>query len=152
MAPRRTCCRRGWTPACTTTVVSEAVVLAGEQPWRERRWELLALAQYRCGRQRDALASIRTARRALGDELGLDPGSGLVELERAILAQDPRWRRTTTPARRAARVRGWAGVRTTPRTATRSSVARRTSRRASAGSTTARCSCSSVRPGAASRR
>lgn len=70
-------------------VVSEAVVLAGEQPWRERRWELLALAQYRCGRQRDALASIRTARRALGNELGLDPGSGLVELERAILAQDP---------------------------------------------------------------
>ena len=70
-------------------VVSEAVVLAGEQPWRERRWELLALAQYRCGRQRDALASIRTARRALGHELGLDPGSGLVELEQAILAQDP---------------------------------------------------------------
>ena len=70
-------------------VVSEAVVLAGEQPWRERRWELLALAQYRSGRQRDALASIRTARRALGNELGLDPGSGLVELERAILSQDP---------------------------------------------------------------
>ena len=70
-------------------VVSEAVVLAGEQPWRERRWELLALAQYRCGRQRDALASVRTARRALGNELGLDPGSGLVELEQAILAQDP---------------------------------------------------------------
>ncbi|GAA1477125.1 hypothetical protein GCM10009623_15710 [Nocardioides aestuarii] len=69
--------------------VSEAVVLAGEQPWRERRWELLALAQYRCGRQRDALASIRTARRALGSELGLDPGSGLVALERAILTQDP---------------------------------------------------------------
>ena len=69
-------------------VVSGAVVLAGEQPWRERRWELLALAQYRCGRQRDALASIRTARRALGHELGLDPGSGLVELEQAILAQD----------------------------------------------------------------
>ncbi len=70
-------------------VVPEAVVLAGEQPWRERRWELLALAQYRCGRQRDALASIRTARRALGNELGLDPGSGLAELEQAILAQDP---------------------------------------------------------------
>ncbi len=70
-------------------VVSEAIVLAGEQPWRERRWELLAIAQYRSGRQRDALASIRTARRALGDELGLDPGSGLVELERAILSQDP---------------------------------------------------------------
>ena len=64
-------------------------MLAGEQPWRERRWELLALAQYRCGRQRDALASIRTARRALGRELGLDPGSGLVELEQAILSQDP---------------------------------------------------------------
>jgi DNA-binding SARP family transcriptional activator len=70
-------------------VVAEALVQAREQPWREGRWVTLALAQYRCGRQADALASIRTARRMLGQHLGLDPGSELAELERAILEQDP---------------------------------------------------------------
>ena len=60
-------------------VAAEGMVLVGEEPWRERRWSLLALAQYRCGRQADALATIRTARRALGRELGLDPGSELVD-------------------------------------------------------------------------
>ena len=64
-------------------------MLTGQQPFRERRWALLALAQYRSGRQADALASIRSARRALGQELGLDPGSELVALESRILAQDP---------------------------------------------------------------
>jgi DNA-binding SARP family transcriptional activator len=70
-------------------VAAEGMVLVGEEPWRERRWSLLALAQYRCGRQAEALATIRTARRALGRQLGLDPGSELVDLERAILEQDP---------------------------------------------------------------
>ena len=70
-------------------VAAGATVAAGEAPFRERRWEILALAQYRGGRQADALASIRTARRMLGNELGLDPGSDLVVLERSILSQDP---------------------------------------------------------------
>ena len=64
-------------------VAADATVLTGQQPFRERRWALLALAQYRSGRQADALASIRAARRALGQELGLDPGSELVALETA---------------------------------------------------------------------
>ncbi len=70
-------------------VAAEGMVLVGEEPWRERRWAVLALAQYRTGRQVDALSSIRAARRRLGHQLGLDPGSDLVELERAILGQDP---------------------------------------------------------------
>ena len=70
-------------------VAADGTVLTGQQPFRERRWALLALAQYRSGRQADALASIRSARRALGQELGLDPGSELVLLEQRILAQDP---------------------------------------------------------------
>jgi len=70
-------------------VVAEALVRAREQPWRESRWVTLALAQYRCGRQADALASIRSARRILGQQLGLDPGSELADLERAILGQSP---------------------------------------------------------------
>ncbi len=70
-------------------VATDGTVLAGQQPFRERRWAVLALAQYRAGRQADALASIRSARRALGQELGLDPGSDLVALEARILGQDP---------------------------------------------------------------
>jgi len=70
-------------------VAAEGTVLVGQEPWRERRWALLALAQYRCDRQADALATIRRARGALGSQLGLDPGSELAELERAILTQDP---------------------------------------------------------------
>ena len=56
---------------------------------RERRWVLLALAQYRCGRQAEALASLRQVRTVLTRELGLDPGEDLVDLEQAILRQDP---------------------------------------------------------------
>lgn len=68
---------------------ADGVVLVAEEPWRERRWLILALAQYRCGRQADALASIRRARRTLGIDLGIDLGTELVDLEAAILAHDP---------------------------------------------------------------
>ena len=49
----------------------------------------LALAQYRCGRQADALRSLQWARRTLVDQLGIDPGADLVALEASILRQDP---------------------------------------------------------------
>lgn len=58
-------------------------------PWRERAWVLLALALYREGRQRDALAVLRRARRRLADELGLDPGPELARLERDVLDHAP---------------------------------------------------------------
>jgi predicted ATPase/DNA-binding SARP family transcriptional activator len=70
--------------------VGELEGLVAEQPLRERGWELLALALYRSGRQADALAALRAVRRRLADELGIDPGRGLRELEAAVLAQDPR--------------------------------------------------------------
>ena len=42
-------------------VAVDAETLVAAEPWRERRWEILALARYRSGRQADALASIRAA-------------------------------------------------------------------------------------------
>jgi predicted ATPase/DNA-binding SARP family transcriptional activator len=66
----------------------EAAVRAA--PYRERRWALLTLGLYRCGRQGDALAALRRVRGLLADELGADPGAELQELEGRVLAQDPR--------------------------------------------------------------
>ena len=70
-------------------VLTEARSLVDAAPLREHRWELLALAQYRSGRQGEALRTIQEVRRRLADELGLDPRSGLNALEQAILRQDP---------------------------------------------------------------
>ena len=64
----------------------EAMVV--DEPLRERRWALLALALYRDGRQADALRALHRASGALG-EIGLDPGPDLQALERSIAAQDP---------------------------------------------------------------
>ncbi|MGB7239453.1 MAG: BTAD domain-containing putative transcriptional regulator [Rhodococcus sp. (in: high G+C Gram-positive bacteria)] len=64
----------------------DAATLTREHPLREESWRLLALALYSSGRQADALAALRQARTILGDELGLDPGPALIELEAAVLA------------------------------------------------------------------
>ena len=55
---------------------------------QERWWALHALALTRAGRQAEALDSLRAVRTLLADELGLDPGAELRDLERAILRQD----------------------------------------------------------------
>src|SRR4051794_26465525 len=87
-------------------LVAELEALVREHPLRERLRAQHMLALYRSGRQAEALESFQDARRALVDELGLEPGRELRELEQAILAQDPvldlpRLRaRATVPARR----------------------------------------------------
>ncbi|MEV5410184.1 BTAD domain-containing putative transcriptional regulator [Thermopolyspora sp. NPDC052614] len=69
--------------------VGDLEFLVREHPLAERSWELLVLALYRCGRQGDALAALRTARERLADELGVDPGPALRAMESAVLRQDP---------------------------------------------------------------
>ncbi|MGY1604425.1 ATP-binding protein [Geodermatophilus sp. SYSU D00815] len=64
-------------------------VLVREHPFRERLQGLHALALYQAGRQADALRALETTRAALADELGLDPGPALRQLEQQILRQDP---------------------------------------------------------------
>jgi DNA-binding SARP family transcriptional activator/class 3 adenylate cyclase len=63
-------------------------VAVSTDPMRERLWGQLMLALYRSGRQADALRAFQRAREALVDELGIEPGSALRDLEAAILTQD----------------------------------------------------------------
>ena len=70
-------------------VLAEAQSMVQAAPLRERRWSLLALAQYRAGRQAEALRTLHQLRRIMSQELGLDPAQDAVMLEEAILRQDP---------------------------------------------------------------
>jgi DNA-binding SARP family transcriptional activator len=69
-------------------LVAELRRLASDHPARERLRGQLMLALYRDGRQAEALEVYRQFRRALRDELGLEPSPQLRELETAILRQD----------------------------------------------------------------
>jgi WD40 repeat protein/DNA-binding SARP family transcriptional activator len=70
-------------------LVPELEALGAEHPYRERFRAQLMLALYRCGRQAEGLEVYRRTRTLLNEELGLEPGVELQELERAILVQDP---------------------------------------------------------------
>jgi DNA-binding SARP family transcriptional activator len=70
-------------------LVGELETLVAEHPLRERLRAQLMLALYRSRRQAEALEAYQHARRALVEELGIDPGRALRELEQAILRQDP---------------------------------------------------------------
>ncbi|WP_242660531.1 BTAD domain-containing putative transcriptional regulator [Mycobacterium kubicae] len=70
-------------------LIGDLEAAVAEAPLRERRWGQLMLALYRAGRQGDALGAYQRARSLLADELGVDPGPKLRQLEAAIVAQDP---------------------------------------------------------------
>lgn len=72
-----------------TQLVAELDALTKAHPLRERLWAQLMLALYLSGRQAEALAAYREARTHLVNELGIEPGAELRELEARILAQDP---------------------------------------------------------------
>jgi len=70
-------------------LVDELEALVRQHPVRERLAAQLMLALYRSDRQAEALAVYKRTRDHLTDELGLEPGRPLRELEQAILRQDP---------------------------------------------------------------
>jgi DNA-binding SARP family transcriptional activator len=69
-------------------IVGELEGLVAEHPLRERIRAQLMLALYRSGRQAEALAVYREGRSALVEQLGIEPGAALQELERSMLRQD----------------------------------------------------------------
>lgn len=70
-------------------LVTELEGLVREHPFRERLHGQLMRAQYRAGRQAEALAAFQRTRQQLADELGLEPSPELRELQQKILEHDP---------------------------------------------------------------
>ncbi len=70
-------------------LTGELETLVREHPLRERLRAQYMLALYRSGRQAEALDAYQDAREALVEELGIEPGRVLRELQQAILQQDP---------------------------------------------------------------
>jgi len=71
----------------SSTLLALLEELVSEQPLVDRRWELLVLALSRSGRKADALRAFQRARHAM-QEAGLEPGRALVEIDRAVAAND----------------------------------------------------------------
>ncbi|HEV3361093.1 MAG TPA: BTAD domain-containing putative transcriptional regulator [Pseudonocardiaceae bacterium] len=72
-----------------TELLGELAGAVDEAPSRERLVGQWVLALYRSGQRDRALAEFRRTRALLADELGVDPGPELRELELAILRDDP---------------------------------------------------------------
>lgn len=71
-------------------LVGELEALVAQHPLREGLRRHLMLALYRAGRQAEALQVYHDGRRALVDELGIEPSATLQQLHGSILRQDPR--------------------------------------------------------------
>src|SRR5262245_3715536 len=70
------------------SLVAELESLIRDHPLREGLRTRLMLALYRSHRQAEALQAYQEARQLLTDELGIEPGRPLRELQRRILGQD----------------------------------------------------------------
>jgi DNA-binding SARP family transcriptional activator len=69
-------------------LVGELEALVAEHPLRERLRAQLMLALYRSGRQAEALDAYQDGRRRLVEELGIEPGPTLQQLNGRILRQE----------------------------------------------------------------
>ncbi|MDT0344567.1 BTAD domain-containing putative transcriptional regulator [Streptomyces litchfieldiae] len=78
-------------------VLADLTPLADEHPRRERLVAARMTALHRGGRQADALDLYRRTRRALVEELGIEPGVELQTLHDRILRGDPRLDRPPAP-------------------------------------------------------
>jgi DNA-binding SARP family transcriptional activator len=94
-------------------LVAELERLVADHPFRERFLGQLMLSLYRAGRQADALAAYQAFRRRFVEELGIEPGQALRELEPAILRHDPSLERPSRAAVATRRRRALIGARTT---------------------------------------
>lgn len=81
-------------------LIGELRRLVDQEPLRERLRGDLALALYRDARQADALATLREGREYLAEELGIDPGPELRDLEDRMLRQDAALDWTPPPSQR----------------------------------------------------
>ncbi|MDN0197926.1 AfsR/SARP family transcriptional regulator [Streptomyces sp. S.PNR 29] len=90
-------------------VTGELEELTCDHPLRERFYELLMVALYRCGRQAEALSVYERARKRLVHELGVEPGPALRSRMEAILHQDPALALPDASAALAAGQEGGAG-------------------------------------------
>src|SRR5215469_4091886 len=70
-------------------VAAEGPGLVAMFPLRERLAGQVMVALYRCGRRGEALAVFDTTRRVLAEQLGLDPGPQLAQVQAKVLADDP---------------------------------------------------------------
>ena len=73
----------------SSELVPELEALVRDHPYRERLVSQLMLALYRSAQQARALEEYRAARRRLVNELGLEPGPELEQLQHRILEHDP---------------------------------------------------------------
>ena len=80
------------------SLVPRLEALVAQSPLRERLWGQLMLALYRAGRQADASHAYQRARRALVEELGIEPGPALKQLHGAIIRQEPELAVASVPA------------------------------------------------------
>lgn len=105
------------------SLVAELETLVAAHPYREGLRAQLMLALYRRGRQAEALEAYRRARRAFSEELGIEPGPRLQELERAILRHDPSLEAPGSETPSVREQEGTASVRKKRRLPTRTALA-----------------------------
>jgi SARP family transcriptional regulator, regulator of embCAB operon len=70
-------------------VISDLEALTAEHPYREPLWAQLITAYYLTDRQSDALGAYRRVQATLAEDLGIDPGQTLRDLNDVILRQGP---------------------------------------------------------------